>query len=86
MNAKASKAKSRTDWEKLETMSDEEIDLSDIPELDATFFKRARPFTFGNPPDSVQLDEDVLSWFKAHSRNYQKRINRVLRQYIQNES
>lgn len=38
MNVKDLKRKSRTDWKQLETMTDEEIDLSDIPELNDTFF------------------------------------------------
>ena len=82
MNVKNMKKKSETDWKRLEAMSDAEIDTSDIPPLDESFFARARLV----PPkasENVELDDDVLSWFKAHSRNYQKRINRVLRQYIQ---
>ena len=32
---------SRTDWIKLDRMTDEEVDTSDIPELDDNFFERA---------------------------------------------
>ena len=32
---------SRTDWVKLDKMTDEDIDLSDNPELDDDFFERA---------------------------------------------
>lgn len=32
---------SKTDWERLAKMKDKEIDTSDIPELDAEFFRRA---------------------------------------------
>jgi hypothetical protein len=31
----------QTDWQKLESMTDEEIDYSDIPPLDDDFFARA---------------------------------------------
>ncbi len=31
--------KSKTDWKRIEKMKDEEIDLSDSPELDDLFFK-----------------------------------------------
>ena len=34
---------SETDWERLENMSDEDIDLSDIPELTEEDFKKAKP-------------------------------------------
>lgn len=34
---------SKTDWDRLENISDDEIDLSDIPELTEEDFKRMRP-------------------------------------------
>ena len=35
------KTSSKTDWERLTKMEDEDIDTSDIPELDDTFFQQA---------------------------------------------
>ena len=32
---------SKTDWARLDKMTDEEVDTSDIPELDDDFFERA---------------------------------------------
>lgn len=50
-----------TDWDRLTAMSDEDIDTSDIPELDDTFFENARVVV---PPEkkrvSIRLDADVL--------------------------
>lgn len=43
MNEKNTSLKSQTDWEHLEDMADEDIDLSDIPELTEEDFKRAKP-------------------------------------------
>ena len=37
--------KGKTDWEKLDAMQDEDIDYSDIPELDEKFFKEAKTVT-----------------------------------------
>lgn len=73
--------KSQTDWEALESMTDEEIDMSDIPPLTDKFFAHARLFIPNT--EGVELDADVLAWFKSHSQNYQKQINKVLRQYIE---
>ena len=42
MKAKASKKKLKTNWDKLETMSDQDIDYSDIPPLDTEFFKKGK--------------------------------------------
>ena len=65
-------------------MGDEDIDYSDIPELDAGFFQKARVVV---PPGkkqlTIRLDEDVLSWFKEQGRGYQSRINAVLRAYYE---
>lgn len=35
---------SRTDWPRIEAMKDEEIDLTDSPELDAAFFREAKEY------------------------------------------
>jgi hypothetical protein len=43
MNKNNSSPESQTDWDRLESMQDEDIDLSDIPELTAEDFKRAKP-------------------------------------------
>jgi uncharacterized protein (DUF4415 family) len=61
-------------------MKDAEIDYSDIPPLDKSFFSKA---TEAWPPTkqqlTIRLDADVLSWLKAYGRGYQTRINRILR-------
>lgn len=69
---------SRTDWDRLAKMTDEEIDYSDIPPLTDAFFVRAKLVL----PNAVELDPDVLAWFKQHGRDYPTRINQILREYI----
>lgn len=76
------KKKSGTDWKKLETMTDEEIDYSDIPPLTEDFFKHARLYLPSSDRNLIQLEPDVLEWFRTHGGDYQTRINHVLRQYI----
>ena len=68
-------------------MSDEDIDFSDIPELDEEFFKNAK-FVERKPRTeaiSIRIDTDVLQWFKQHAKNkgYQTLINDVLRTYVE---
>jgi len=89
MKAKPSKKKSKTDWDKLHSMSDSDIDYSDIPPLDSEFFKKGElrmPKT--KPLISIRLDSDVLEWFKSQGAGYQTRMNAVLRMYMEahNES
>jgi len=61
-------------------MKDAEIDYSDIPPLDKSFFAKA---TEAWPPAkrqlTIRLDADVLKWLRANGKGYQTRINRILR-------
>lgn len=73
------KTSSKTDWERLAKMEDEDIDTSDIPELDDTFFQNAELRVPVKKPVTLRLDADVLEWFKAGGKGYQTRINQLLR-------
>jgi uncharacterized protein (DUF4415 family) len=73
-----------SDWERLEKMTDEEIDYSDVPPLRKEFFERASVYVPASKrAATVQLDEDVLIWFKTQSEEYQSLINVVLRKYME---
>lgn len=78
MNVDDTKRTSRTNWAKLESQDDSDIDYSDIPPLDATFFAQAKLVI----PNGVRLDTDVFRWFRQHNPNYTEQINEILRQYI----
>jgi uncharacterized protein (DUF4415 family) len=66
---------------KIDRMTDDDIDYSDIPELGDDFFKNAKIANW--PPAKAQLtirlDADVLAWLKSNGRGYQTRINHILR-------
>jgi len=84
MRAGNTTKESRTDWDRLERTPDSEIDLSDIPELDKSFFKRAKvrlPQT--KQSVSIRVDRDVLDWFRRQGKGYQTRMNAVLRAYME---
>ena len=84
MKAKDSKKKSGTDWDKLNAMSDEDIDYSDIPALGEEFFKKGKlRIPKAKPLISILIDTDVLSWFKSMGSGYQTRMNAVLRMYME---
>lgn len=75
---------SRTDWATIEAMSDEEIDYSDIPPLTDEFFENATlriPATQAR--NLIQLDADVMAWFREQGAEYRNTINSVLRRYIE---
>ena len=77
------KDESKTDWKRLEKMSEKEIDLSDIHELDSDFFKNAKVWVPPKKsPVSLRIDSDILDFFKHQGRGYQTKINAVLRAYM----
>lgn len=77
------KAKSKTDWKRLDALRDEEIDFSDIPPLGPAELSR---MTLRLPVTkiavSIRLDQDILEWFKARGEGYQTRINDALREFV----
>ncbi len=80
--------KSLTDWGRLDALEDEDIDLSDAPEITPEMFARAvvrrglKPVT-KKAQITLRLDSDVLAWFKMQGRGYQTRINALLRAYME---
>jgi uncharacterized protein (DUF4415 family) len=68
----------------LAKMTDKDIDFTDIPELDDEFWKKAKVVM---PPEkkkiSLNVDVEVLSFFKAQGPRYQTRMNAVLRSFVE---
>jgi uncharacterized protein (DUF4415 family) len=68
-------------------MKDEDIDLSEIPEITPEMFARAvRRRNFEVIPRKKQLtlriDSDVVEWYQKQGPGYQTRINSLLRAYM----
>lgn len=78
------KKRSRTNWARIDTLKNKEIDTSNIPEQGKAFFKRA-VLRLPEPKATVtiRLDRQVLDWFKAKGPGYQTRINALLRAYME---
>lgn len=79
------RGETETDWERVRNLTYEEIEASVDFEDEGTFdFSRAQP---GLPPPftqrpMVEIDEDLIDWFKSQGPGYQPRINAVLRSYV----
>jgi len=72
----------KSDLKRIDGMKDEDIDYSDIAEVDAAFFESARVVVPpGKKQVTVRLDSDVLAWLKDQGKGYQTRINAILRAY-----
>ena len=80
-------AEQKAELAALAAMPDEDINLSDIPELTDKFWQNAKQGQFYRPLKqqlTLRLDADVIAWFKEQSPDgdgYQTHINRALRQY-----
>lgn len=79
------RSSSKTNYKKVNKLSDDDIDYSDIPETDEEFWSGAQVlFPTKKTHLSIRLDDDIISWFKQFGRGYQTKINAVLRSYISN--
>ncbi len=68
---------------RIKPTKDENIDFSEIPELDETFWQQAKLIE----PDlteqiTLRVKRSVLTYFRASGKGYQTRINRVLESYV----
>ena len=69
---------------KIEEIQEKDIDYSDIPELDDSFWDNAEiEYPENKKPVTLRLDRDVLDWFKSTGRGYQTKINAILRSYVE---
>lgn len=71
--------------EELAALPDDQIDTSDIPELDERFWKNARVIPPRTKPNvSLRLPEEVVAFFKAQNpKGYTGRMAAVLAAYVQ---
>lgn len=75
----------RAELAALASMSDDDIDLSDMPEkLDWSNAERGRFYRPVKQQLTLRVDADVVHWFKTHGQagGYQTRINQALRDYV----
>ena len=85
MSVNSSRKRSKTNWKKVDSLSDSKIDYSDIPELDARFFRQAARWPGRKLQITLRLDPDILAFFRQHGKGYQTTINAVLRRYVETQ-
>jgi uncharacterized protein (DUF4415 family) len=71
----------------VDALKDEDIDLSENPEMTPEMFARAIVRRGLKPVErkrqvTLRLDADVLQWFREQGGGYQTRINTLLRAYM----
>ena len=90
MSKDATSKVSQTDWAYVEALKDEDIDLSDIPEMTEEQISQAvlriggEPVPRGKVQVTMYLDAAIVAYFKAQAgeREYQTLINETLKETI----
>lgn len=84
-----SRGKGKTDWKTLDALTDGQIEAAiaqDPDWQDMKDFNWSEVVLVAPPrkkPISIRVDEDVLDYFKREGAGYQRRMNAVLRSYVQ---
>ena len=81
------RGESRTDWEKVDAMTEAELEASIAADVDDVHEKLDWTQAFvGLPPRkkhiNIRVDADVLDWFRSKGRGYQTYMNSVLRAFV----
>jgi uncharacterized protein (DUF4415 family) len=75
---------SRTDWSKIDAMTDEDIDTSDIPPLSEEFFASSKlRLPLSQATVAVRIDNETLEWFQGQGKEAEKHMAAALRIYAE---
>jgi uncharacterized protein (DUF4415 family) len=74
----------KTNLERFDAMTDDEIDTSEIPLLGEEFFAAAK-WRLPKPKVkvTVEIEPEVMEWFKSQGEHYQRDLAAALRIYAQ---
>jgi uncharacterized protein (DUF4415 family) len=79
----------RTDWDRVRSLTDEDIaqavadDPDAAPILDEAWFAEAAKQLPTKKQITLRLDEDVIEYFRQEGDRYQTRMNAVLRAFME---
>ncbi|MEW6717395.1 MAG: BrnA antitoxin family protein [Chloroflexota bacterium] len=84
MSASDMNKPTKTNLERFDAMTDDMIDTSEIPPLTEEFFTTAK-WRMPKPKVkvTVEIEPEVLEWFRAQGENYQRYLAAALRIYAQ---
>jgi uncharacterized protein (DUF4415 family) len=86
------KMKSKTDWAKVDAMTQAEVERLADEEEGPLPKGWQKSIIIGLPPGvtkqdiHIRLDRYVIDWFKARGRGYQTKINTVLREFVDRQT
>ena len=84
----SSQSRGRTDWQYLDRLTHDEITAAvasdrDAAPLDVDWSQAVLVVPPKKKAISIRVDPDVLDYFKKEGAGYQRRINAVLRSYVE---
>jgi uncharacterized protein (DUF4415 family) len=85
MKGKTMNNTSKTDWARIDAMTDDEIDTSDIPPLTDEFFSKAnlRMPASSSAIVAIRVDSETLSWFQSKGEDAEQHMAAALRIYAE---
>jgi len=81
----------KTDWARVDTLTEEDIAKAvasdpDAAPIDIDWSDAVLVIPAKKKAISIRVDEDVLDYFRSEGDGYQRRINAVLRSYMQQKT
>ena len=75
---------SETDWDLIDSLTDEAIDRTELPPLDESFFTRAKwRIPEKQVAVTIHISPDLLTWFRSQGSEYEQLMVAALRIYYQ---
>lgn len=85
IDERLARGEDQTDWAYIDSLTEEEleasIDWEDEGEFDWSRVSAELPFPV-RPPATVDIERDVIAWFRAHHANFRTRMSTVLRRHV----
>ncbi len=83
MKPSAINSSSKTNWDRIDALTEEQIDTSDIAPLGDDFFARATLQMPSERTVTLQVDADVLEWFESQGERAEQSMKAALRIYAE---
>lgn len=75
---------SKTDWDRIDEMKDEDIDTSDIPPLSQDFWTKAKLRRPKHPVTvEIEIDPETFAWFQAQGKTAPQQMSVALKIYAE---
>lgn len=85
IDERLARGEDQTDWAYIDSLTNEEleasIDWEDEGEFDLTNVSAELPILV-RPLTTVDVERDVVTWFRGHDANFRTRMSAVLRRYV----